>query len=35
MVDGLVHGVVGNIVGCGLSTKQEMIPNICLMNPWP
>src|SRR5260370_2033550 len=28
MVDGLFHGVVGNIVGGGFGAKQKMIANI-------
>jgi hypothetical protein len=33
MVDGPVHGVVGNIVGGGLGAKQEMVPNIQFDEP--
>jgi hypothetical protein len=33
MVDGPVHGVVGNIVGGGLGAKQEMVPNIQFEEP--
>jgi hypothetical protein len=33
LVNGLVHGVVGNIVGGGLGAQQEMIPNILFDEP--
>ena len=33
MIDGLVHRVIGHIVGGGLGAQQEMIPNILFDEP--